>query len=239
MNNTALQTQQAVFDNVASRYEDSIPPHVMRHYIKKRLQVGQQWWPPGSCVLDVGCGTGRIDRHFALRGYHIYGADGSMGMLQQAATHRPFPTVQSSVDQLPFLDDSFDGAITIATLHHVIDRAALNSLLCEMVRVTKPGGHMIIWDHNPNNIYWYWLVRRLPQDAGGVRLVSLREILRIVRTIPTAHVAHIERSGAIPTAIPKRWLPMAQRIESWWERCWGLRCVLAHNVVVLRKQEAT
>jgi SAM-dependent methyltransferase len=40
--------------------------------------------PPGSCILDVGCGTGRHSIEFARRGYHVTGVDISSGMLTEA-----------------------------------------------------------------------------------------------------------------------------------------------------------
>ncbi len=41
--------------------------------------------PPGSSVLDVGCGTGRHAVEFAKRGFSVTGLDLSSGMLGQAA----------------------------------------------------------------------------------------------------------------------------------------------------------
>jgi SAM-dependent methyltransferase len=140
------------------------------------------------------------------------------------------------VGALPFRAKSFDGVVTIATIHHVIDRPLLREMIREMARVTVPGGRIILWDHNPNNPYWRWLLPRLPQDAGGVRLVGLRELLAIARALPDVEVEATWRSGAVPEFAPLRWLPVFQRIERCLERCWGLRRVMAHNVVVLRKR---
>jgi len=40
--------------------------------------------PPGSHILDVGCGTGRHAVELAKRGYHVTGVDISSGMLAEA-----------------------------------------------------------------------------------------------------------------------------------------------------------
>jgi cyclopropane fatty-acyl-phospholipid synthase-like methyltransferase len=41
--------------------------------------------PPGSAILDMGCGTGRHSVELARRGYQMTGVDLSAGMLAQAA----------------------------------------------------------------------------------------------------------------------------------------------------------
>jgi SAM-dependent methyltransferase len=40
--------------------------------------------PPGGCILDVGCGTGRHAVELARRGYRVAGVDISAGMLAEA-----------------------------------------------------------------------------------------------------------------------------------------------------------
>jgi cyclopropane fatty-acyl-phospholipid synthase-like methyltransferase len=40
--------------------------------------------PPGSAILDMGCGTGRHSVELARRGYRMTGVDLSVGMLAQA-----------------------------------------------------------------------------------------------------------------------------------------------------------
>jgi cyclopropane fatty-acyl-phospholipid synthase-like methyltransferase len=40
--------------------------------------------PPGSSILDIGCGTGRHSIELAKRGYKVTGVDISLGMLSQA-----------------------------------------------------------------------------------------------------------------------------------------------------------
>lgn len=40
--------------------------------------------PPGCCILDMGCGTGRHSIELARRGYQVIGVDISSGMLTEA-----------------------------------------------------------------------------------------------------------------------------------------------------------
>jgi hypothetical protein len=46
-----------------------------------------------------------------------------------------------------------------------------------MGRVVRPAGYVLIWDHNPLNPYWPILMKRVPQDHGDERLVSVWELL--------------------------------------------------------------
>ena len=43
-----------------------------------------------------------------------------------------------------------------------------------MVRVARPGGRILVWDHNPRNPYWGRLMARVPQDTGEERLIPER-----------------------------------------------------------------
>ena len=71
-------------------------------------------------------------------------------------------------------DDSFDLALTVAAMHHIAAPDAVHRTLAEMVRVTRPGGRVLIWDHNPRNPYWSNLMSRVPQDTGEERLIASR-----------------------------------------------------------------
>ena len=79
------------------------------------------------------------------------GVDPSQGMLDVLASARPDAStpVRGSGTALPFEDDCFDLVLTVATLHHIADPDAVRETLQEMVRVTRPGGRVLIWDHNP------------------------------------------------------------------------------------------
>ena len=56
----------------------------------------------------------------------------------------PYPNVDvvASADDLPFLDDSVDGLVSISVLEHLRDP---DSALAEMLRVLKPGGVLVLF----------------------------------------------------------------------------------------------
>ena len=108
-------------------------------------------------VLEVGLGSGTVASYLARRvdyqGLDI--ADGPVGLARKrliAAGLDPTAVHQGSVLDLPFPDASFDGVVTIGTLHHTGDLARGIS---EVHRVLRPGGRALVM------IYNAWSLRRL------------------------------------------------------------------------------
>ncbi len=73
--------------------------------------------PPGSRILDVGCGTGRHAVELARRGYQITGVDISAGMLaeaEKAAREADVEVELIHADATRFMSDKlFDAAICL------------------------------------------------------------------------------------------------------------------------------
>ncbi|HET8763380.1 MAG TPA: hypothetical protein VFM12_08175, partial [Gemmatimonadales bacterium] len=119
-------------------------------------------------------------------------------------------------------------------MHHIADRDLVRQTLREMVRVTRPGGAIVVWDHNPLNPYWPLIMRRVPQDNGTERLAPMRELLAGL-TRGGARVRRAERLGLMPEFIPHWLLPAAAALERRTEATPGLRAFCAHNVVLAGK----
>ena len=225
-----MKAQDQHFDEIAAEYDSSIPEHVMRHLTERRVELAHSLVPSGR-VLDVGCGTGRFLEGLPA-GYELAGVDVSAGMLE-IARQKGLDVVQSSGAELPFADDSFDLVTTFAVLHHLIDPDIVRATLAEMARVLRPGGWMIVWDHNPLNPYWRFLMSRSPQDQGDERLVPARLILESLREADLSEVS-LRRMTFTPDFTPPGALPFVARVERGLERVPGVRSIAAHNVVVAR-----
>lgn len=226
------------FDLVAAAYDESLPGHVREHYRMKRIRFIERLLPRGS-VLDVGCGTGELTVAVATRGYRVVGLDHSHGMLEVFQGRAGQRVVQGSSDALPFRSGSFDLVVTIATLHHVGGRDTVRAMLRDLVRVARPrGGVILVWDHNPRNPYWPLLMKRLPQDQDGYRLVPLDEILEGLRRAGARRI-RVVRSGWVPDFAPRPLLPFFRALEWLLERLPVIRTFGAHNVVVGVRDEET
>src|SRR3989440_9861180 len=98
-------------------------------------------------ALDVGCGAGALAFALAPIVREVVGVDRVPELLElareRAADHRNVTFVEGDAEHLPFDDGSFDLACTLRTLHHV-PRPEL--VLAELVRVTRPGGRLLVVD---------------------------------------------------------------------------------------------
>jgi trans-aconitate methyltransferase len=96
----------------------------------------------GECVLDLGCGTGRLTAELAasVPGARFVGADVSQAMLTEAARSRHGVSyVRADGLALPFTD-VFDAVFSAAAFHWIPDHPAL---FREIHRVLKPGGRLV------------------------------------------------------------------------------------------------
>ena len=223
----------STFDAVADAYDSTIPAHVAEHLLTKRLAFVSRHLPAGCLILDAGCGTGVFAGRLRDNGFRVVGIDASIGMLAPARD-RGVGVAQAIAQRLPFPDATFDGFVSVAVLHHLGSTDVVRGAIDEMMRVLRPGGRAVIWDHNPLNPYWPILMARVPQDDGSERLVSRAEILNDLARHRVGSVDHW-RLGFIPDFTPRRALGAAIAIERRLE-AWPLtRTFASHNVFVVSK----
>jgi ubiquinone/menaquinone biosynthesis C-methylase UbiE len=225
-----MQRQDKHFDGVADEYDESLPDHVMAYLTARRVAFTRNLVPSGK-LLDVGCGTGRFLASMPTAGYELHGIDISAGMLEEAR-ERGLDVVEGSSGEMPFEDDTFDIVVTFAVLHHLIDPELVRATLREIVRVTRPGGTAVVWDHNPNNPYWKFLMARLPQDQGDEVLVPATLIMDELKRTPARQVT-LRRMTFMPDFTPKWAVPTVGRIEAVLERVPLLNRIAAHNVAIV------
>jgi ubiquinone/menaquinone biosynthesis C-methylase UbiE len=121
---------------------------------KKCIEMCLEAIPPGSRVLDLPCGTGRLTRMLLSRGYQVTGADVSEAMLGHAReNYRAYqreqgsnaPTVQFEIRDVlatGFNNDQFDGITCIRLFHHFDDSETRRRALKELRRICR--GPMIV-----------------------------------------------------------------------------------------------
>ena len=137
---------RAMFDRIAGVYDlmNSVMTAGMHHRWRRRAadlaRIG-----PGDRVLDVATGTGDLAVELAGRvapGGSVIGSDFSEEMLDRARVKEPgIEWEWANAMELPYEDASFD-AVTVgfgARNFSDLDRG-----LSEMVRVTRPGGRVVV-----------------------------------------------------------------------------------------------
>ena len=236
MATTPRTVEQTNFDAIAGIYDAVFPPHIIEHYLRRRAaNVLRHAAARGQSALDVGAGTGLLAERLSDLGLGVVALDPFPQMLGQLRQRRPdIETVVAHGDDIPYPDDVFDLTYSVAVMHHIAEPSQLRRTLSEMVRVTRPGGRILVWDHNPLNPYWSLLMRRVPQDTGTERLVPLAELVAGLRGAG-ADIVRTERLGLMPDFVPPWLLSPAAAVERAVEATPGLRRFCAHNVVLAIK----
>jgi SAM-dependent methyltransferase len=143
---------------------------VGRHLRRLRRSLGIS-----GRLLEVGCGP---ESRLFRAGLHPIGVDMSLSYMRAYAGHGS--GVVASAERLPFADALFDSVWTIFMFHHVPDALARQALE-EMVRVCRPGGHVVVIDGVWPRVAWRrplaYLVRRLDRGRFMRDEAHLRQLL--------------------------------------------------------------
>lgn len=106
-------------------------------------------------TLLVAVGTG-IDIQYFKAGQFLVGIDISEKMLDKAKEKRASHAahthlIRADVQRLGFADDAFDSVVTSCTFCSVPDPVLG---LKELLRVIKPGGKLLMFEHVRSDIFW-------------------------------------------------------------------------------------
>jgi SAM-dependent methyltransferase len=109
--------------------------------------------PPGRQrlpVLDLGCGTGQLTRHFLAAGYSVTGLDISADMLAHARANNALGVAEGRArfvqgDAAAFTLDGAFGLVvsTFDALNHLPDLEALRGCFRSARAVLAPGGRFV------------------------------------------------------------------------------------------------
>jgi len=150
-----MATNKEVFDQIAESW------YRVRHWplLGRELEDLAGRWRSGK-LLNVGCAHGPDFLPFS-KGFELSGIDFSIGMLKQAirfSINSDLYVNLANADALalPFLDNTFDWAISVATYHHIKGEKEREKALVELNRVLKPGGEafLTVWNHGQPR-FWF------------------------------------------------------------------------------------
>jgi SAM-dependent methyltransferase len=171
--------------------------------------------PDGLRALDVGCGPGETDVFLEGRFGSLSGVDLSAGMAERAASRNPWANYSSygPGEPLPYEEASFDLSFAICVLHHV-PPAAREAFVEEMRRVTRPGGLVAIFEHNPLNPLTRKAVRDCPFDEDAILLPRGETRRRLAEAglaeVEAPYIVFFPREGDLRSRVERRlgWLPL-------------------------------
>ena len=110
------------------------------------------------CVLDLGCGNGRVTVPLAQRSAYVTAIDVARDMLracreniQRAGLADRVTFKHASATDLPFADGHFDLVLCLGLLEH-LPAEPRQAALAELVRVTRDGGTILLTVNNDQSL---------------------------------------------------------------------------------------
>lgn len=131
------------YDEWAKTYEGDLDRDFGWYGPLNAVEAFVRFVPKGARVLDAGAGTGLVGKLLAEQGYeNLIAMDLSNGMLEEARKKNAYREFHQMVmgETLDFPSDSFDAVVSVGVL--TVGHAPASSL-DELVRVTRPGGHIV------------------------------------------------------------------------------------------------
>lgn len=146
--------------------------------------------PPGSVVLDLPSGWGRLRPALEARGYRVFGGDLSPLSLARQGREFPGPSVRMDLRRIPYRDACAEGILCAFTSWGYFATEAEN--LCQLreyARLLKPGGVLLLdlagrdfllQSTREGRTGWYWTREgyreRVRWSADGRRILAERNL---------------------------------------------------------------
>lgn len=150
-----MTTNREVFDQIAESW------YRIRHWplLREELEEMAARWQSGK-LLNMGCAHGPDFLPFS-QGFELCGVDSSPAMLKQALRYSAklklyVNLIAADALLLPFPDNTFDWAISVATYHHIKGSEERGKAFVELKRVLKPQGEafLTVWNYGQSR---FWL----------------------------------------------------------------------------------
>ena len=173
----------------SSKYVDSGLRGAHSYLLPSLLSLCREL-PPGSRVLDVGCGNGSVARRLSAQGYSVVGidlAEAGIRIARECCPEGRFEVLAADRAILENLDEEpFDLVYSIEVVEHLYDP---RSYMAGCFAATKPGGRFICttpyhgylknlsisimggWDKHANPL----------ADGGHIKLFSRKTLSELLR----------------------------------------------------------
>jgi ubiquinone/menaquinone biosynthesis C-methylase UbiE len=126
-------------------------------------------------ILDVGCGSGWVAKHFVSKGVRVNSLD--VSTVNPAKVLKLYPSenhigIVADSFKLPFSDKSFDCVIASEIIEHVVAPA---DFVKELFRVVKQGGELIVTTPYKEKLIYYLCVHCNQKTPANAHLHSFDE----------------------------------------------------------------
>jgi MPBQ/MSBQ methyltransferase len=168
--------------------------------------------PPGSKVLDVGCGIGGSARILARDyGFDVLGISISPAQIARAQALTPaaldhcrFAVMDALALDLP--DGCFDAVWSVEACPHMPDKQRYAD---ELLRVLRPGGRLAVADWNRRdpadgamNRRERWVMRQLLEQWAHPEFASIRSLSRNLELSPWAAAMAVDSADWTAATLP-------------------------------------
>jgi 2-polyprenyl-6-hydroxyphenyl methylase/3-demethylubiquinone-9 3-methyltransferase len=131
----------------------------VRRYLRAEIDHIASMLDPDMNILELGCGYGRVLSAISDRVQKAWGIDNSAESLALAASRFPdLHLKHMDAGELEFGDDTFDLVFGVQNFISAC-KVEPGQLLLEAVRVTKPGGRVILTSYAaefwPHRLQWF------------------------------------------------------------------------------------
>jgi SAM-dependent methyltransferase len=145
--------------DVYERARPSYPPEAVA------LLVRELAIEPGSTIVDLAAGTGKLTRLLLPTGAHVVAVEPVAAMrerLEEAA--RGVTVVEGTAERMP-LDDATARAVLVAQAFHWFDPTRATT---EIARVLEPGGGLgLLWNDRDESVPWVQQLTRIMEPYRG------------------------------------------------------------------------
>jgi SAM-dependent methyltransferase len=161
-------------------------------------------------ILEVGCGNGNLTVHLQETFAQLDGCDISDVLIQEAKQRVPAAnfSLNTPGQPLPYADQSYHLVAIACVLHHMKDQD-FPLLFAEVRRVLKPGGWLVIFEHNPINPVTRYIVANCDLDRDVERLIRPKLL------VSQSKQAGLDRTKTDYISFFPGKLQKLSRLESW------------------------
>jgi SAM-dependent methyltransferase len=130
----AFETQYVsdVYKKIAHEFDTT------RNHVWSEVSDFIKLFDEHQCIADIGCGNGKNMIH-----PNMIGIDNCLEFVD-ICRKKNLNVMKGSILNIPLPDDTYDGVICIAVIHHLSTFERRQNAIKELIRIAKPNGQILI-----------------------------------------------------------------------------------------------